>query len=141
MICSLRTRGPVVELKHAEYRKLKSIDSELFAEDIRKSFVYIDPPDDVDKLVNCYNMTLSSLLNRYAPIQPRKIRNRSRPPWFDDKIMQARRDRRKAEKRWRKTRLSVFLTAFVRRKIIFLLQYADAYNKVKAGRVQTLARR
>ena len=34
-ICSLRTPGPVVKLMHAEYRKLKSIDSELFAEDIR----------------------------------------------------------------------------------------------------------
>ena len=29
--CSLRTRRPVVELKHAECRKLKSVDSELFA--------------------------------------------------------------------------------------------------------------
>ena len=44
VICSLRTRRPVIELKQAEYRKLKSIDSVLFAEDI--------PPDDLDKLVN-----------------------------------------------------------------------------------------
>ena len=57
--CSLRTRRPVVELKHAEYRKLKSIVSVLFAEDIRNSTLYIDPPDDLDKLVNCYNTTLS----------------------------------------------------------------------------------
>ena len=34
VICSFWTRRPVVELKHAKYRKLKSIDSELFAEDI-----------------------------------------------------------------------------------------------------------
>ena len=92
MMCSLRTRSPVIELKHAEYRKLKSIDTVLFAEDIRNSTLYIDPPDDLDKLVNCYNMTLSSLLNKHAPIQSRKIRNRPRPPWFDDEIMQARSD-------------------------------------------------
>ena len=78
MMCSLRTRRPVVELKHAEYRKLKSIDTALFAEDIRNSTLYKDPPDDLDKLVNCYNTTLSSLLNKHAPIQSRKIRNR---PW------------------------------------------------------------
>ena len=54
VVCSLRTRRPVVEMKHAEYRKLKSIDSELFAEDICNSVMYIDPSDDLDKLVNCY---------------------------------------------------------------------------------------
>ena len=130
MICSLRTRRPVVELKHAEYRKLKSVDSELFAEDIRNFVVYIDLPDDLDfmaaffmrregiddddldKLVNCYNTTPSSLLNKHAPIQSRKIRNRPRPPWFDNEIMQARRDRLKAEKRWRRTILASDLLAF-----------------------------
>ena len=124
--CSLRTRRPVVELKHAEYRKLKSIDSELFAEDIRNSVVYIDPPDDLDKVVNCYNTTLSSLLNKHAPIQSRKIRNRSRPPWFDDEIMQARRDRRKAEKRWRRTGLASDLLAFKSKRnyVIYIMNNA-----------------
>ena len=42
---TLRTRTPVVELKHAEYRKLKSIASVLFAEDIRNYTLYIDPPE------------------------------------------------------------------------------------------------
>ena len=97
VICSLRTPRPVVKLMHAEYRKLKSIDSELFAEDICNSFVYINPPDDLEKL------TLSSRLNKHAPIQSRKIRSGSRTPWFGDEIMQARHNRRKAEKRWRRT--------------------------------------
>ena len=34
------------------------------------------------------------------------MKNRPRPPWFDDEIMQARRDRRKAEKWWRTTGLA-----------------------------------
>ena len=50
VICSLRTPRPVVKLMHAEYSKLKSIDSELFSEDIRNSFVYTNPPDDLEKL-------------------------------------------------------------------------------------------
>ena len=84
VICSLRTPRPVVKLMHAEYRKLKSIDSDLFAEDIRNSFVYINRPDDKEKL------TLSLRLNKHALIQSRKIRSGSRTPWFDDEIMQAR---------------------------------------------------
>ena len=126
MICTLRTRRPVVKLKHAEYRKLKSINSVLFAEDIRNSSLYIDPPDDLDKLVNCYNTTLSSLLNNHAHIQSRKIRNRPRPPWFDDEIMQARRDRRRAEKRWRRTGLVSDLLAFKSKRhyVIYVMNNA-----------------
>ena len=126
LICSLMTRRPVVELKHAEYRKLKSIDSVLFAEDIRNSILYIDPPDDLEKLFNCYNRTLSSLLKKHAPIQSRKIRNRPRPPWFDDEIMQARRDRLKAEKRWRRTGLASDLLAFKSKRnyVIYVMNKA-----------------
>ena len=74
--------------------------------------MYIDPPDDLDKLVDCYNTTLSSLLNKHAPIQSRKIRNRSRLPWFDDENIKARCDRWKDEKRWRRTGLASDLLAF-----------------------------
>ena len=40
------------------------------------------------------------------------MRNRPKPPWFDNEIMQARRDRQKAEKRWRRTGLGSGLLAF-----------------------------
>ena len=63
-------------------------------------------------VVNCYNTTLSSLLDKHAPIQSRKIRDRSRPSWFDDEIMKARRDIGKAEKWWRRTGLASDLLAF-----------------------------
>ena len=106
VICSLRTLRPVVKLMHAEYRKLKSIDSDLFAEDIRNSFVSINRPDDIEKL------TLSSRLNKHALIQSRKMRSGSRTPWFDDEMMQARHNRRKAEKRWRRNGLASDLLAF-----------------------------
>ena len=43
VMCGLRTRRPVIELKYAEYRKLKYIDSKLFAEDICNSTACIDP--------------------------------------------------------------------------------------------------
>ena len=111
-ICRLRTGRSVVEVKHDEYRKLKFIDSQLFEEDIRNSSLYVDPPDDLNTLVNCYNTTLKSLLDKHAPIQSRHIKTRPRPPWFNEDIMQARRDRRKAEKRRRTSGLSSDLAVF-----------------------------
>ena len=42
----------------------------------------------------------------------RQVATRVRPPWFNDVIMQAKRDRRKAERRWRAKRLSEDLALF-----------------------------
>lgn len=79
-ICRLRTGRSVVEVKHDEYRKLQFIDSQLFEEDIRNSSLYVDPPDDLNTLVNCYNTTLKSLLDKHAPIQSRHIKLVPGPP-------------------------------------------------------------
>jgi len=51
------------------------------------------------------------------------MRNRPRPPWFDDDILQVRRDRRKAEKRWKRTKLASDLLAFKSKRnyVIYLM--------------------
>ncbi|XP_028412949.1 uncharacterized protein LOC114535827 [Dendronephthya gigantea] len=106
VMCEFTIARPVQKIKHAEYRKLKSIDMQQFVEDIRKSDLYTYPPSDLDTLTDCYNSTLSSLLDKHAPVLSRHVATRGSPPWFNDVIMQARRYRRKAERRWRASRLA-----------------------------------
>ena len=55
--------------KHAEYRKLKSINMQLFREDIRNCNLFLEPPSGLGTLVGFYNRTLSSLLGRHTPVQ------------------------------------------------------------------------
>ena len=112
VICKLRVMKPAPRIKHAEYRKLKSIDITKFREAIRNSQLHQDPPDDLSMLLDCYNATLKSLLDEHAPVCSRHVITRSRPPLFNDNIIQARRDRRKAKRRWRKTRLPSDLVVF-----------------------------
>ena len=112
VICKLRVMKPAPRIKHAEYRKLKSIDITKLREAIRNSQLHQDPPDDLSMLLDCYNATLKSLLDEHAPVCSRHVITRSRPPLFNDNIIQARRDRRKAERRWRKTRLLSDLVVF-----------------------------
>ena len=88
-------------IKHAEYRKLKSIDMQEFVKDLHNSDLCVDSPSDLDTLVDCYNKTLASLLDKHAPVQSRHVTTRVRPPWFNNDIIEAKRDRRKAERRWR----------------------------------------
>jgi len=40
------------------YRRYKSFDKEAFLADLRVSSLVLDPPDDVDHLVNLYDMHL-----------------------------------------------------------------------------------
>ncbi|CAH3020551.1 unnamed protein product, partial [Porites evermanni] len=68
VICKLSVAKPPLRIKHAEYRKLKSIDMTKLKEDIRNSQLYQDPPNDLNMLLDCYNTTLRSLLDDYVPV-------------------------------------------------------------------------
>ena len=81
-------------------------------EDIRNSSLYRDPPNTLDELVECYNNTLRSVLDKHAPVRARHLKSQSRPPWFNDEIVKARRERRRAERKWRASRLNSDLAVF-----------------------------
>ena len=54
------------------------------------------------------------------------VTTRVRPPWFNNDVIEARRDRRKAERRWRAIRLPAELAAFKakRNHTIFVMNEA-----------------
>ena len=99
VICKLGVMRPAPRIKHAEYRKLKSIDITKLRKAICNSQLHQDPPDDLNMLLNCYNTTLKSLLDEHAPVCSRHVITRPRLQLFNDNIIQARRDRRRAERR------------------------------------------
>ena len=97
-----------------------------FIDDIDTSLLCLNSPEDLDALVNCYNSTLSSVLNQHAPIQSRSIPIRSRAPWFNDDIKNGKREKRKAERRWRSSRKDSELSLFKskRNRILVLINNA-----------------
>ena len=52
-----------------------------------------DPPNTLDELVECYNNTLRSVLDKHAPVRARHLKSQTRTPWFNDEIVKARRER------------------------------------------------
>ena len=112
VICKLSVARLPLRIKHAEYRKLKSIDITKLKENIHNSQLYQNPPNDLNMLLDCYNTTLRSLLDDHAPVCSRHVFTRPRPPWFNEDIIQARKDRRKAERRWRASGLQADLGVF-----------------------------
>ena len=110
--CQLKPERPLVAVKHLQFRKIKSIDRDQFSEAICSSQLCLEPPNHLDTLVNCYNETLRSVLDIYASVLSRDIIVRPRAPWFNEDITKAKRTRRRAEKKWRTTRLPADLAAF-----------------------------
>ena len=68
LICKLSVVKPLQTMKHAEYRKLKSIDITKLKEE--------NPPNDFNMLLDCYNTTLRSLLDDHAPVCSRRVSTR-----------------------------------------------------------------
>ena len=81
-------------------------------EDLASSELCQNPSDDLQELVTSYNDTLKAALDKHALLMTKTIVQRPRVPWFSEEIREAKRERRKAEKRWRKSRLDSDLAVF-----------------------------
>ena len=66
------------------------------------------PPDNVNELVELYNSTLSSLLDKHAPLITKSVRNTN--PWYTPELRKLKAACRKAERKWRHSHSSVWKT-------------------------------
>ncbi|XP_031555366.1 uncharacterized protein LOC116292226 [Actinia tenebrosa] len=98
--------------KTVSYRKLKSIDLEALKDYLRASKLIVQTPSQLNDLVSSYNKTLSSLLDKHAPLLIRSVVIRHRVPWLTDEIRAIKRQRRRAERKWRRTKLDTDQAAF-----------------------------
>ena len=94
--CNLSLARPSIFRKSISYRRLKNIDTVKFNDDILKSELYC--------LASLYHSTLSDLLDIHAPLTTKTIIVRPSVPWMNSNIKQLKRDRRKAERKWRALR-------------------------------------
>ena len=73
---------------------------------------FITSTEDLKKLVADYNNTPSNLPNHHAPLKSKTVRKRPSVPWYMTEIGAAKRPRRKAERKWRRTGLHEDFIAF-----------------------------
>ena len=99
-------------IKELSYRKIKSIDLDAFKSDLRNSALFKDTPLSLGALVTSYNETLTSLLDKHAPLRSRTVITRPRVPWLTDEIRESKRLRRRAERKWRSSGLEADFANF-----------------------------
>ena len=106
------------------YRKWKSVNLDSLNTSLANSDLCKHPPENLEDLVSCYSKTLQTAMDKQAPLQTWTVVSRPRVPWYNDEIRQAKRDRRKAEKKWRRTKLHSDLTEFkIKRNTVNNLLY------------------
>ena len=62
---------------------------------------------DVDEIVDTYSHVLTSLIDKHAPMRTKLITLRPSCPWYNQELHDAKHLRRKLERRWRKSRLTI----------------------------------
>ena len=97
--------------KKITYRCMKNIDSDQLSADISKIDFKTDC-DNVDIVVDNYDTVLASLLDLHAPLKTNNVICRDLQPWMSEEILSVKREKRKSERIWRKTKLTVHLEIF-----------------------------
>ena len=114
VLCTLVLRKVPFERKRLCYRKLKSIDVSELRADIANSSLMNDDVEDVIVLMDNYNSVLSTLLDKHAPIKECVVTVRPAAPWYTEVVIEEKRMRRRLERRWRGSGLSVDREMYVK---------------------------
>ena len=102
--CDISIAKPSFERKEIKFRKLKTIDTGKFCDELANSSLLLHPLDDLHQLVALYSSALVSTLNKHAPIKRRVITVRPAAPWYTEEIKTEKRKRRRLERQWCVTR-------------------------------------
>ena len=118
-------------------RKLRSVNMPNFRDDLKDA---LQPGNaegcSVEDLTNHYNSALTKVLDKHAPARVKMETIRPKQPWFSDDLYGAKREKRKWERKWRDTNLTVhydlFKTARTKFNNMLLQAKKDYYNNLIA---------
>lgn len=97
--CNLNIPRPSSAIKETVYRKLKTLDLHAFKTDITESMLCTTTWNNVSELALCYENTLTSLLEKHAPLQRKVVVVRLKLPWYTNSLRELKFKRRRLERK------------------------------------------
>ena len=108
---SLDMRPPIQNKHYISTRNIKDIDLNEFRSQVQELVKNLcssyNHTHDISVLVDSMNDGLRSLLDTHAPLYTKLVRDRTPAPWKTEAVKEAKRRARRAERKWRKTGLTV----------------------------------
>ena len=115
--CKLHFIKPQPMLMASKFRDFRKIDHDAFARELTEHLHDVTCEGDVDTAVVEFNSAVNCALDIHAPLLTSKPKpKRAKPRWYNNDVDDARRGRRQAERKWRKSRLPSDHTNFEQSK-------------------------
>ena len=106
--CTLSLTKVPFEKKKMGYLRLKSINFDDFRHDVSASLkLLLDENTNLNDNVDHYSKSLLDALDKHAPLKNCVITLRPCFPWYTPEIDEAKKKRRKLERRWRSSHLTI----------------------------------
>ena len=107
LLCNVHHPKPHLQKTKIITRAFRSIDLPSFRTDIAQGLGDLDDSLPVKDLLDIYDTQLTTVLTKHAPSKEKSIVIRPQQPWFSDDLHRAKSEKRKAERLWRRTGLTV----------------------------------
>lgn len=104
---SLQCSKPPPLKKTVKFRKLNSIEPDVLKKSISESPLCHTPCNTLEPLVQQYQHEITNILDSLAPVKSKSFVERPLIPWINNEILDCKKQKRRLEKQWRKTKLSV----------------------------------
>ena len=119
--------------KVVKFCKLQSIDINSFCEDPRNSDLLQKSYLHLNTLVEQYDCTLLSILDKHAPEIQQQITVRPSAPWYTQEVSDEKNKRRRLERKWR-----TLVHAFVSSKLDYCNTLLIELPKYQIDRLQSV---
>ena len=106
VLFTLSSPSPGLPKQTVSYRSWRSVDHDKLRKDIGDAFSNFTC-SDVESAVHHYNEVLQNIVDKHAPEKTRVVTIRPEAPWYNSKLAEEKRLRRKYERKYNKSRLAV----------------------------------
>ena len=127
--CIIGQDKPAKRTKTIKSRKLKGIVIDDLRLDIESSSLVCTPADNLENMCSQYEEVLTQLLDKHAPIKSRTVTDRTYAPWYDVALRGLKQKVRQAERRWRKSKLTVHQQIMQQESQIYYAAVSAAKSK------------
>jgi hypothetical protein len=108
---SLRTKKEAIPRIQKNSRKLKSISITSMSDTLQRNLMAIpdvcNSEEQLDSIVQQYSDAIVNALDAHAPMRTVTLKGDNNKAWYDDEVHAARRERRKLERKYRKSKLTI----------------------------------
>ena len=91
-----------------------------------------DMCDDIDIQAATYNKVLEELINKHAPMKTKVVHDKPTVPWHNEEIANSRRERRKAERQYRRKKSEITSVISTAKSEFFRKSIEEAGHDQKA---------